>query len=786
MQNLSPAEFFDVLFEGANGYLAIATFPGNGKFNRNKGPTRTAWFHWPSDRDKITAFVLSVQQQDLYTVPMLFADPANRKGENVRTGRVVYADADDCHPANFRLEPTMIVQTSPGHHQVYWVIEDIGGAESSATAPQILSRMARRVALAHKDQGCDASGWDVGQLLRVPGSTNNKPDLDEPHTVRAQSKGHIYALSTFEEKYPAVQSAEDHQVLDHPQPADDQLPTVQEALQLVSGHSEIMELYRTQCKPDTGRYQRMWRLLGLMCRSHLPMEAAFVIAWDAGCNKYRQDNRPAAELWRELVKAYSDPANTHESTGLSDAEMEVWNNLTVELEGDDEDPFREAPAELNQPQPGSAKADMFVPVPDAELTEGFTGFLSDVERSSHVPRYTIVDRYVAWAAKRTDAPAAYQRAGVLTVLSTIFGDFAYPATKFPMGGLNLWFMMLGGTTRSRKSTARRMMLNTLAMLENDQYTYDLGSDATAEGLALELADHPGRSMLFHRDEVHGLFSETQQKSYLAGFKESLTELYDGHVRGRLRATGDKRTNSERTVFNMFLSGITSDITTEMTPRDFASGFLTRFLFVHADPPPRTRSAVYMEQADGGGQNIDHEHEALVADLGHARGYWERMTNPGHQVPLAFSDEAWDRLNTFVWDLTVQAEDHKLSEMLAPSADRMSKSTMKIACLLAMVEREMEVGMPHLLKAVSLAEEWYSHLIEIAAKVRESQWQQQQEEVTKELATLPDPVAQNKLYAKVRGRYKPREFEELMQALENGGVIARQAGGHGMMIQRVGW
>lgn len=788
LEPLAPIEFFELLYGDLNGYIAIASFPGDGKFNRNSGPNQSAWFHWPTDRDALMVYALQSQKKDLYVPPVLFHSPESRKASNAKTGRMVYADADACDPRVFHLTPTMVVQTSPGHHQVYWAISDIDENQSTSEAPKILSRMSRRVALAHQNQGCDASGWDVGQLLRVPKTTNNKPQLDQPYLVTATAGGQMYTLAMFEEQYPANEPTRHYETVTEPEPAPEDLVSLDEALHMVSGHGEIMRLYQEECDPNgRQRSDRMWRLMGLLARSHVPIAVAYVLSWYAGCNKYRQDDRPGSELWRELAKAYNDPANVHEATALDGDELAQWQDMVQNLNiQDPEDDFDGEPADLNESAPRIPEMGKFVPVPDAELTEGFHGFLTDVERSSHVPRNTILDRYVGWAATRTDAPATYQRAAGLTLLATVFGDFAYPATKFPMGGLNLWFMMLGGTTRSRKSTARRLMLKSLDMLSGDHYVYDLGSDATAEGLAAELAEHPGRSMLFNRDEVHGLFTEAGEKHYMSGFKETLTELYDGQVRGKLRATGNRRTDSTNTVFNVFFSGITERIAKELTPDDFASGFLTRFLFTHAEPPPRTRAAVYMQQAEDTETDTDIEHEEIIADIGRSRGFWENLATAGKQVPIGFDNEAWDRLNTYAWSLTETAEEHTLHTMLAPSADRMVKNTIKVACILAMADRCMEVGMVHVLKAVHLAEEWFSQLIVVAAKVRESQWHQQQAEITEQLATLADPVLQNKLYAKVRSRYKPREFEELMQALENSSVIARKSGGQGMYIKKLGW
>src|SRR5690606_37877869 len=244
----------------------------------------------------------------------------------------------------------------------------------------------------------------------------------------------------------------------------------------------------------------------------------------------------------------------------------------------------------------------------------------------------------------------------------------------------------GGTTRSRKSTARHMMLATLETLEEPgKYSYDLGSDVTPEGLTVELAENPGRSLVMNRDEVHGLFKETSSKNYLSGLKETLTELYDGRVRGRVRASSGK-TDSAKTCFSLWLSGVTSDVTDVLQLSDFGSGFLARILIVVADPPQRTPENVRLERMDAASA--------------------QTLTEPGSQVPVGFTKQAWERLNQFNWDAGSEAEKTDMRDVLEPATDRMVKNVMKTALLLAMVEQKTEADIEHVLKAIDLGGRWF--------------------------------------------------------------------------------
>jgi hypothetical protein len=84
----------------------------------------------------------------------------------------LWADLDICHPDKLKVAPSIVVESSPGRWQAYWLLAepiDKYGAEN----------IAHRIAYWHKDDGCDQSGWDLTQLLRVPGTPNYKYD-DKP------------------------------------------------------------------------------------------------------------------------------------------------------------------------------------------------------------------------------------------------------------------------------------------------------------------------------------------------------------------------------------------------------------------------------------------------------------------------------------------------------------------------------------------------------------------------------------------------------------------------------
>jgi len=174
--------FFNTLFPDPGngrdlGYVVLALYP-EGQFTPGSGPTQMHWFSWPSQRDQLVAFCLANSEYDVYTSAALYKTRGSRDAEHIAHQWAVISDADTLPLHKLRAEPTMVVQTSPGRHHLYWVTptDDL----------KRVTAVSRAIAITHAGDGCDRGGWDAGQLLRVPGTTNNKYTLFDGSSVEVQ------------------------------------------------------------------------------------------------------------------------------------------------------------------------------------------------------------------------------------------------------------------------------------------------------------------------------------------------------------------------------------------------------------------------------------------------------------------------------------------------------------------------------------------------------------------------------------------------------------------------
>ena len=139
-----------------------------------KGKARKQHYHegraylWPKDKPAIIEHLTEHASDDLYFSVQVF-NGKRRVEELADIETRLWADLDEVDPRTIEedLKPTIAWESSPGRFQAVWVMQ--GGRHGASLADKENHRLTHYL-------GADPSGWDTTQLLRVPGSLNNKPD----------------------------------------------------------------------------------------------------------------------------------------------------------------------------------------------------------------------------------------------------------------------------------------------------------------------------------------------------------------------------------------------------------------------------------------------------------------------------------------------------------------------------------------------------------------------------------------------------------------------------------
>jgi hypothetical protein len=142
----------------------MALFSGERERGGRLYNPRTEYFAYPEEAPQAESYVRQEDMlgRDVYHAAHLFTTPLRRK-ETAAPVRALYVDLDGGELTDAP-QPTLIVESSPYRLQCYWRLDR---PLSPASAEDYNRRLAY---LTHGDP----SGWDLTQLLRIPGTHNRK------------------------------------------------------------------------------------------------------------------------------------------------------------------------------------------------------------------------------------------------------------------------------------------------------------------------------------------------------------------------------------------------------------------------------------------------------------------------------------------------------------------------------------------------------------------------------------------------------------------------------------
>lgn len=709
--NKTREVFFRTLFGSSTGYVCVAT--------NNKGGFHEQFYKYPDELPRLLEFVnRSYVGSDVYFCPQLLRIQKRTKA-TVATCTNVWADLDECDPALVIPEPSVVIESSPGRWQAFWILNE-------PSEPLEVEDAAHRLAYKYQTLGADLSGWDLTQLLRIPLTYNVKrtSNMDTPIVSLQKLTGPTYPLDIFKE-LPEVPG---YEWIDEPFP-EEEIRNLEP--------DKILEKYRDRLDPHVHVLysvepredwsKALWNLEMLLLEAGLTKAEAFCVTYNAACNKFQRDKRPPQYLWRDICRAAS----------------------------------RIAPKQETKPAP--------------ELLTTF-----ERNRIQNLPK-TFVDRYIAWARSRGDAAWQYHEAGAFAILSALLSGVVKLPTSFGTIVPNLWFMILADTTLTRKSTAMDMAMELLLEVEQDAI---LATDGSLEGLLQSLSTRPNRPGVFWRDEFSGLLEMIKKKDYYAGMIETLTKLYDGKYQKRVLRK--EVIELRDPILIVFCGGIRSRIVSLIDMEHIFSGFLPRFLFFEAE------SDISQYQPIGPMTTMqDDTRTKLIAEMNALKAQYnaEITVHIGDQVvstpsiwEASLTPDAWDRYNKFEKEMVQYGLESTSPDMFMPVMDRLSKSGLKLAILIAAVRHKgstpIVVDIDDILCAIGYIERWREFSIDVVVNAGKTANEKQIEAVLRTIRRH-DGLTRGKLMQ--WHHLMARDTDILLQTLDQRGMIRRVRDGRSERI-----
>lgn len=717
-QSQTRLEFFELVFQDYEGWICIAT--SDPKAPRTRFAQR--FFKWPSDANKMETFIVGAERNKNVYFCINILNKAERRKENCLPSNVIWADLDQAKWNEINPIPSIVIESSPDRYQAIW-------RTTTTIEPALAEVYSKRVAY---EFGADKSGWDLGQLLRVPLTRNFKYE-DKPQIQILHSLETPVPVIVFEAIKPLEEAEWENPVeVELARPIPEELPDPDMIIYKYRAqlkNTAFASLFLHEPGEEVDWSQQLWRLIHICFESGMDEDEAFVIAKASPLNKYERDLRPVAHLWRDVLKAKENQVR-----------------LTIVTQN-----FKP----LGMPH-----------IVDHEPPTGYDD--------------TFIYKYRQFAEEATDAIANFHDLSAFVMLSVLISNTVRLEANYGTVVPNIWGLILGDSTLSRKTTAMRMVVEIIGMMDRETI---IATDGSVEGLLGSLENRSNMSSLFFRDEVSGFFEQINRREYLAGMMENMAQLYDVPPY-MIRKLRKESIRIESPIF-IFLGGGVRDRVYQAINDDYIlSGFLPRFLVVSGD----TDLSRIRKTGPAQNNNIAKKAEIIshVADLKEQYSTEITQTIGGEKISILpriiaeLSRDAWEFYGNIENQMLNEAYNSFSSGLALPTFERMSRSLLKMSVILAAsrqipIRNTIKVNKKDVHIAAWYVQEWGPHMIDLVMNASSRSNEKILDRVLK--AVRENPGILRGTIMQHLHLYK-READEVFQTLEERGMIRSERAGKG--------
>lgn len=243
----------------------------------------------------------AAQSHNVYYTAHLFSQKSSQK-QYVLPTRTIQADLDYADVYSAPIPPTILVETSPGRAQSYWILKS--GADYALPTEEV-ERLSRKITYAIPD--CDRTGWPLGHRLRLPDTFNHKYP-EAPHITILSAATRRIEPSAFD-LLPDLDDdelAEDTQNNEWVNQAHFELdipPT--ELINTLSKENKISARVRAQYNSkSTDRSEALWQLMCELFSAGLGRDIVYHLAFHSDNNKFADRAYGATrDLRKDVLRA---------------------------------------------------------------------------------------------------------------------------------------------------------------------------------------------------------------------------------------------------------------------------------------------------------------------------------------------------------------------------------------------------------------------------------------------------------------------------------------------------
>ncbi|MDF2506285.1 MAG: hypothetical protein K0Q52_144 [Microbacterium sp.] len=391
-------------------------------------------------------------------------------------------------------------------------------------------------------------------------------------------------------------------------------------------------------------------------------------------------------------------------------------------------------------------------------------------------------RFIDWANLTFDTVnLPYYRMNRWTVLSVILS----PQAVLPRPGsndrpLNL-YQGIVGTTGSGKTEALRVVKHIFKAYYLLSETPDIGGNHTPESLVETLIGKDGQATWFHMDEAH---TKIQVWKKIQGpYSEMpgvVTDVYDGDVGAVYRATKKEISGkSARAFMTAHFMGTPRGMTDVMSPDDWESGFLNRFVWaIGALPTEDDGDDDYLHDGE-----IDEEtpevasgalmYQQWASEFGSAIQAISRADGKPNRMKIPRDVIA--RHGEFKRALTKIALQHPTyTDRLKPTFRRLRETVMRCAALVALSDGRLQMSMDDMLIALEQAEEWATNTLTMVELTDESLRTREVNAIEQAVIAHGGHMPLAAIHRLARFKNRRRDVIDLIEELVAQGRVERKA------------
>ena len=381
------------------------------------------------------------------------------------------------------------------------------------------------------------------------------------------------------------------------------------------------------------------------------------------------------------------------------------------------------------------------------------------------PGTSFIRKYVETMMEFTDAYPEYHLCCAFSLLSTAVDKNIEIMVKPRVKYTNTWFLMIGDSTISRKTTSLDLMRDVLSFAGLDNKL--IAEEFSIEAFIDELESKP--HALFMKDEI-GNFVSTFKKVYGLGVDTLFCTLYNSPS-SYTRKLRKRTITIQDPYLNIIATGTLRSIVGYLSEKDIDTGFLPRFLIVM---PERYKPRKRIDKLDPQLENKKIELAGWLRELHETITKLVEWNNA--KLPANFSDEALDRFNSYTEEKEKEIFDMHDVDRSRWSAifGRLSENILKIAVLIKLSYREtidelkmkpfdLTISESEVEKAIKIVDELfgtyaYRFMISVECNTETN--------VVEKLASIIQKEGEiDRSTALKRSKLKKKDFEEALETLK---------------------